>query len=436
VPGLINYQGTLTDSAGVALDTTVSMIYSIYTDSIGGTMVWTETQSTVVVSQGIYNVLLGSVNAISDTVFKDPERWLGVQVGGDPELAPRQRIAAVGYALRATGATTDGDWTISGDDVYHLTGNVGIGTSSPTGLLHVYGGAYPEPVLRVYGAEGLPGTYGPSIYLQAGKGGLGTEGGWVTIDAGYGGDAPIPLSSLGGSVRITGGNGGGYGTGGDVRITGGGGHTDGDVLLAVDYYGSPQGNVGIGTLSPLRAFHYTDNLLGTELLIEDSSQPTGTVGRIWRFEVSNLDWRLEALDDDLSDSLNVITATGTGHVGIGTTSPEAILHVNGTVKMFGSWASKSFNTIYQATTDGFVTATIDVSASQSWGVIEGHTDSSSNPTTVRVKASVGEWTNTDWAVKSNSFTMPVRKGDYWKVTRPTYGGTAPTVTIYWIPLGV
>ena len=83
-----------------------------------------------------------------------------------------------------------------------------------------------------------------------------------------------------------------------------------------------------------------------------------------------------------------------------------------------------------------MTATIDVSASESWGVIEGYTDGSSNPTVVRVKASVGEWTNTDWAVKSNSFTMPVRKGDYYKVTRPTYGGTAPTVTIYWIPLGV
>ena len=98
VPGLMNYQGTLTDGDGVALDTTVSMTFSIYTDSVGGSQVWTETQLAVAVGSGLFNVLLGSVNRIPDTVFKDPERWLGVQVGGDPELTPRQRIASVGYA--------------------------------------------------------------------------------------------------------------------------------------------------------------------------------------------------------------------------------------------------------------------------------------------------------------------------------------------------
>ena len=99
VPGLMNYQGTLTDEHGVAMDTTVSMTFSIYPLSVGGTSVWTETQPAVVVSSGIFNVLLGSVNSISDTVFKDPERWLGIQVGGDAEMTPRQRMASVGYAF-------------------------------------------------------------------------------------------------------------------------------------------------------------------------------------------------------------------------------------------------------------------------------------------------------------------------------------------------
>lgn len=100
VPGLINYQGTLTDDSGVALDTTVSMTFSIYPLSAGGTALWTETQPAVVVSSGIFNVLLGSVNSISDTVFKDSERWLGVQIGGDPVLEPLQRISAVGMRFR------------------------------------------------------------------------------------------------------------------------------------------------------------------------------------------------------------------------------------------------------------------------------------------------------------------------------------------------
>ncbi|MFC1683826.1 hypothetical protein ACFL0G_06455, partial [Candidatus Zixiibacteriota bacterium] len=139
VPGLMNYQGTLTDGDGVALDTTVSMTFSIYTDSTGGSQIWTETQSAVGINSGIFNVLLGRVNAILDTVFKDPERWLGVQVGGDPELQPRQRIAAVGYALQCASAGSDGDWTIDGDNLYRLNGNVGLGRDNPSAKLDIVG---------------------------------------------------------------------------------------------------------------------------------------------------------------------------------------------------------------------------------------------------------------------------------------------------------
>ncbi|MFC1683689.1 hypothetical protein ACFL0G_05755, partial [Candidatus Zixiibacteriota bacterium] len=70
VPGLINYQGTLTDGYGTALDTTVAMTFSIYSDSTGGTQVWTETQSAVGVNNGVFNVLLGRVNAITWTAEK------------------------------------------------------------------------------------------------------------------------------------------------------------------------------------------------------------------------------------------------------------------------------------------------------------------------------------------------------------------------------
>jgi hypothetical protein len=148
---MISYQGTLTDEYGAALDTTIDMTFSIYSDSTGGSQLWTETQTAVGVSNGVFNVLLGRANAISDTVFNDPERWLGVQVGGDPELTPRQRIAAVGYAIwageadtadyaRSAAGASDGDWAISGDNMYSiLAGNVGIGTDSPITRLDVRG---------------------------------------------------------------------------------------------------------------------------------------------------------------------------------------------------------------------------------------------------------------------------------------------------------
>jgi len=138
VPALINYQGTLTDGGSVAVDTAISMIFTIYTDSTGGTAVWTETQPSVMVSDGVFNVLLGSVNSIVDTVFKDPQRWLGIQVGIDPEMQPRQRIASVPYAIQAASGGSDGDWTILGDAIYSsVSGNVGIGTAAPLAKLDV-----------------------------------------------------------------------------------------------------------------------------------------------------------------------------------------------------------------------------------------------------------------------------------------------------------
>ncbi len=151
VPGLMSYQGTLTDAGGVVVDTTVAMTFTIYYDSTGGASLWTETQPAVVVESGIFNVLLGSVNPLSEGLFGGtPSRWLGIQVGGDPELVPRQRIVTVAHAFHAAVAETadyalsapaagDGDWTIVGDDMYSaVSGYVGIGTTTPENDLDVH----------------------------------------------------------------------------------------------------------------------------------------------------------------------------------------------------------------------------------------------------------------------------------------------------------
>lgn len=100
VPKLINYQGKLTTAEGGCLNDTVQMTFSIYSDSLGTQSVWTETQDSVVVTEGIFNVLLGNVYALHDTMFDEPTRYLGVQVESDPEMRPLRPMVTVPYAFR------------------------------------------------------------------------------------------------------------------------------------------------------------------------------------------------------------------------------------------------------------------------------------------------------------------------------------------------
>ena len=183
VPGLMNYQGTLTDGAGLALDTTVAMTFSIYDDSTAGTQLWTETQGSVEVTAGVFNVLLGSVTAIVDTVFNGPDRWLGMQVGGDAELIPRQRMASVGYAFVAgsSAAGADSDWTIAGDDIYSaVSGNVGIGDATPDCKLDVTGAINTDSVYSIGGTTVLSveGSYNTLVGEDAGAN---VDDGYCTI---------------------------------------------------------------------------------------------------------------------------------------------------------------------------------------------------------------------------------------------------------------
>lgn len=92
---------------------------------------------------------------------------------------------------------------------------------------------------------------------------------------------------------------------------------------------------------------------------------------------------------------------------------------------FGAWGLKSFDTIYQATTDGFVVAY----GTAGWqGTIRmiGYTDSSNPPTTARV-ADQGNASYVGSA--SGGILMPVRKNDYYQIE--LISGTGESV--YWLP---
>jgi len=174
VTNLVDYQGRITDDLGVPVNGPVSITFAIYSESVGGTALWLETQNPVYVSNGLFHVFLGAVNPIPEVLFNDPERWIGIEVNSDGEMSPRARIGSVVYSQ------TDGDWTKDGDNVYKQSGNVGIGTENPTNKLEVVGNIEAEG----FSVNGTPvGTSSDSywlesngnIYYNSGNIGIGTD---------------------------------------------------------------------------------------------------------------------------------------------------------------------------------------------------------------------------------------------------------------------
>lgn len=99
IPQLINYQGFLTDDAGVPVaDGDYSLTFRIWDAETGPTQLWSEDHPTVSVANGLFNVILGSYSPL--TLPFDADYWLGVQIQAEPEL-PRIRLTSVGYSYRA-----------------------------------------------------------------------------------------------------------------------------------------------------------------------------------------------------------------------------------------------------------------------------------------------------------------------------------------------
>lgn len=106
-PSVLSYQGYLTDTLRIPLDDTLNMTFAIFNAQTGGSELWSETQSLVPVERGVFSTLLGSVNAIPDTVFtQGTERWLELVLETTDTLSPRTRITGAAYAYTATHADT------------------------------------------------------------------------------------------------------------------------------------------------------------------------------------------------------------------------------------------------------------------------------------------------------------------------------------------
>ena len=103
--GTIAYQGRLANASGSPVTGTYNMLFRLYNASSGGTPLWEEYwmgSNSVSVSNGLFNVMLGSLTAIPQSVITGNNTlWLGVTVGTDSEMTPRMQLGSAPFAMQA-----------------------------------------------------------------------------------------------------------------------------------------------------------------------------------------------------------------------------------------------------------------------------------------------------------------------------------------------
>lgn len=103
----ISYQGRLADAEGTPITDYKNMIFRIYDHPDSGAYLWQEEwigANAVAVSDGLFNVMLGSINpTLYESIVDNDadELYLGIEVEYDGEMAPRVQLGAVPFSMQA-----------------------------------------------------------------------------------------------------------------------------------------------------------------------------------------------------------------------------------------------------------------------------------------------------------------------------------------------
>jgi len=98
VPNLLTQTGRLLDAGDQPVTGSVTMVFSLYAAPTGGAAVWTESHE-VTLDDGYFVLTLGTTTALP--AFDGSPAYLGIRVGADPEMTPREELVSVPYAMFA-----------------------------------------------------------------------------------------------------------------------------------------------------------------------------------------------------------------------------------------------------------------------------------------------------------------------------------------------
>lgn len=146
----IQYQGVLLTPAGAAQPSgTYNMIFRLYQNNTGGPVF--QQQTDVVVAEGFFSV---SIGPIDPGLFSEQE-WLGVTVGNDAEMAPRQPLRYVPYAMFAENARTTSLFCSYG--VVNANGSKENGVKFSSSIINDFDGgpAFVIDILERYDLTGM-----------------------------------------------------------------------------------------------------------------------------------------------------------------------------------------------------------------------------------------------------------------------------------------
>lgn len=270
----IHVQGKLTDSGGAPLSGIQTVTFKLYDAASGGAMVWTSgVLSVTPASGGLFNVPLQDGTPSLDSVSFDKTYYLGITVGADPEMTPRQEMGASALSHGSLG-----DFQVK-NNLIVSNGKLGIGTASPSSPVNIV-----APAIQMT----VEGTVNQSVQVEM-----------------------IDRQSNAKKWRLV----SGMNNRGGLQF-----YQATNNIEAVEI--SPTGNVGIGMVSPNDKLHVKGNIvvehdgLGINLRRPGYDE--------WAFGQIGMGLSIKNQTDNRYD----FVIDGDGKVGIGTPAPSGALEVS------------------------------------------------------------------------------------------------------------
>jgi len=355
-PEMFKYQAVLRDAGGnIVPSTPVTVVIDILQGGSSGTSVYSETHSITTTAQGVINLNIGGGSVVSGSFalinWSNNTYWTKVSVNGT-EISNGQ-LLSVPYSLN-----------VKGINLNPVNGFIGIGTMNPTCQLDVNGAINSTSAT----VNGVPvattattywnGGAGSTINYTAGNVGIGTTNPTYTLDVNgvihstidggecfrVGNDMTLQDINISNHIGLYGAQDATIGT---IKLGSGGGTISGK-----------DGNIGIGTTSPIMPLHITSSAFASGLIVKSTGGSAisldGSNPGINFNEYNNGSLKV-AVDNNYSGNINLnptdglfsfrtgnnpgtgntVTETArmvilnNGDIGIGTTAPTSKVHVVG-----------------------------------------------------------------------------------------------------------